>query len=102
MRRAGSQLGAEAQDDLGDGGLADPAEREAGERDAELHGGQELVDGVLELEHGASAGPAERDELLDARLPNADESELRGDEETVGQDEKGHHHRAEEHPLQHL
>ena len=42
------------------------------------------------------------DELLDARLADADEGELRGDEEAVGQDEEGHHDRAEEDPLEHL
>ena len=101
-RRLRQPAGREAQDDLGDRRLADPAERESGQRDAELHGGKELVDGVLELQHCARAGTAQRDQLLDARLPHADESELRGDEKTVGQNEKGHHHCAEEHPLQHL
>ncbi len=93
--------GGEVEDDLGDGGFADPAEGERGERDAELDGGEELVDGVLELQGGACAGTAEGDELLDARLADADEGELGGDEEAVGQDEEGHHDRAEEHPFQH-
>ena len=57
---------------------------------------------LLELEGGAGAGAAEGDELLDAGLADADEGELRGDEEAVGQDEEGHHDRAEEDPLQHL
>ncbi len=91
----------EVKDDLGDGGLADPAEGEGGEGDAELDGGEELVDGVLELEGGASAGAAESDELLDAGLADADESELRRDEEAAGQDEEGHHDDAEEHPFKH-
>ena len=98
-REGGEPAGGETEDDLGDGGLADPAEGEAGEGDAELDGGEELVDGVLELEGGAGAGAAERDELLDAGLADADEGELRGHKEAVGQDEEGHHDRAEEHPL---
>ena len=91
----------EVEDDLGDGGLADPAEGEAGDGDAELDGGKELVDGVLELEGGAGAGTAEGDELLDARLADADEGELGGHEEAGGQNEEGHHDHAEEHPFKH-
>ena len=48
------------EEDLGDGGLAEPAEGEGGEGDAELDGGEEVVDVVLELEGGAGAGAAER------------------------------------------
>ena len=66
-----------------------------------MHGRKELVDGVLELEGGAGAGTAESDELLDARLADADESELRSHEEAGGQDEEGHHDHAEEHPFKH-
>ena len=89
------------EDDLGDGGFADPAEGKAGDGDAELDGGEELVDGVLELEGGAGAGTAEGDELLDAGLADADEGELRGHEEACGQDEEGHDDYAEEHPFKH-
>ena len=99
--RTWSQLLGEVEDDVGDGGFADPAEGEAGDGDAELDGGEELVDGVLELEGGAGAGAAEGDELLDAGLADADEGELGGDEEAAGQDEEGHHDHAEEHPLEH-
>ena len=73
-----------------------------GEGDAELDGGKELVDGVFELEGGAGAGAAEGEELLDAGLADADQGELGSHEEAVGQDEKGHHDRAEEHPFKHL
>ena len=47
------------------------------------------------------AGTAEGKQLLHAGLAHADEGELRGHEEAVGQDEEGHHDRAEEHPFQH-
>ena len=89
------------EDDLGDGGLADPAEGESSDGDAKLDGGKELVDGVFELEGGARAGPAKRDELLDAGLADADEGEFGGDEEARGEDEEGHDDYAEEHPLEH-
>ena len=91
----------EVEDDVGDGGFADPAEGKAGDGNAELDGGEELVDGVLELEGGAGAGAAEGDELLDAGLTDTDEGELRGHEEAAGQNEEGHHDHAEEHPFEH-
>ena len=89
------------EDDAGDGGFADPAKGECGERDPELDRREELIDGVLELECGAGTGAAKGDELLDAGLADADDGELCCDEETVGQDEKGHHDDAEEYPLEH-
>jgi len=90
------------EDHLRDGRFADPAKGERGERNSKLHGRQELINIVFELEYRASAGTAESDELLDAGLPHADQSELRGDKEAVGQNKEGHHDRAKEHPLQHL
>ena len=99
--RACSQPVGEVKEDVGDGGLADPAEGEGGEGDAELDGREELVDGVLELEGGTSAGAPEGDELLDAGFADADEGELRRDEETAGQDEEGHQDDAEEDPFKH-
>ncbi len=81
---------------LRDGGLAQPAEGERGQGDAELHGGKKLVDIALEGESGARAGAVERDELLHARDADGDNGELRGHEEAVGQDEEGHHQHAEE------
>ena len=46
----------ETQKDVGDGGLADPAEGKGGEGDSELHGGKKFIDGVLELEDGTAPG----------------------------------------------
>lgn len=91
----------EVEDGVGYGGFADPAEGEAGYSDSELDGGEEFVDGVLELEGGAGARPAKGDELLDAGFADADEGEFGGDEEAAGQDEEGHQDHAEYHPLEH-
>ena len=91
----------EVEDHLGDRGFADPAEGEAGDGDAELDGGEEFVDGVLELECSAGAGATKSDELLDAGLTNADEGELGSDKEAAGQNEEGHHDHAEKHPFEH-
>jgi predicted transcriptional regulator len=66
-----------------------------------LYRGKEFVDGVFELEDSAGAGTAESDELLNAGLSDADEGELGSHKEAAGQDEKGHHDYAEEHPLKH-
>src|ERR1700722_10886832 len=89
------------EDDLGDGGFPDPAESKAGDSDAELHCWQEFIDGVFELEGSAGARTAEGDQLLDASLADADQGELGSHKEAAGQNEKGHHDYAEEHPLEH-
>ena len=72
----------------GERGLADPAEREAGEGDPELAGGDvavEVADAVVDV---ARAGRPLGEELLDARAPHGDERELGRDEEAVEQDEE--------------
>ncbi len=100
-REHGEPVSGEIEQHLGDGGLTQPAQGERGEGDTELDGGQELVDVLFQVQRTARAWPAEGDQLLHARLAHADEGELRGHEEAVGQDEEGHHHRAEEHHFQH-
>ena len=89
------------EDGFRDCGLTNPAKGEAGNGNAELYGGEELVDGVFELEGGAGAGASEGDQLLDASLADTNQGELRGHKETCGQDEEGHHDHAEEHPFKH-
>ena len=72
----------------GQRGLADPAEREAGEGDSELAGGDvavEVADAVVDV---ARAGRPLGEELLDARAPHGDERELGRDEEAVEQYEE--------------
>jgi GNAT superfamily N-acetyltransferase len=101
LRERAEPGGLEVEDDVRDGWFTDPAEGEAGDGDAELDGGEELVNGVLELERGAGTGTAKGDELLDAGLADADQGELRSHEEAAGQDEEGHHDHAEEHPFEH-
>jgi len=100
-RQGGEYAASEGEDDLRDGRLSDPAEGEAGDGDAELDCGKELVDGVLELKGGAGAGTAEGDQLLNAGLADADQGELGSHEEAAGQDKEGHHDHAEEHPFEH-
>ena len=90
-----------AEDGFCYGRLAEAAEGQRGEGDAELHGGEELVDVVLEAEGGAGAGAVELDELLDAGLADADEGELGGHKEGVRQDEEGDQASVDEAPFQH-
>jgi hypothetical protein len=100
-RKAVQRASCYVEDGFRDGGLTNPAQGEAGNGDAELYGGEELVDGVFELEGGSGAGAAERNELLDASLADTNQGELRGHEEACGQDEESYHDHAEEHPFKH-
>ena len=77
----------ERRDSVGDEGFTDPAEAEAGKRDAELGGGErggEAVEGHEGELHAPAAGIGEGAELAGADL---DEGEFGGDEEPVGKDE---------------
>jgi hypothetical protein len=89
------------KDDFGDCGFANPTKGEAGDSNAELDSGKKLVDGMLELQGGASAGAAKGDQLLDAGLADANQGEFRGNEEAGSQNKKSHDDYAEEHPLKH-
>ena len=76
--------------EAGDDGFADPAEGEAAEGDAELDGGEEVVEVLLEAADGACSEDFLGDELLDAGFADADQGEFRRDKEAVGQNEQGH------------
>jgi hypothetical protein len=67
--------------------LADPAQRERGHRDAELRGRDVGVQLVEQGDEKARAPVPRLDHHLDAGAPHADEGELDGDEEAVGQNE---------------
>ena len=55
----------------------------------------------LSLRTVRAPGRPKGDELLDAGLADADQGELGSHEEAAGQNEKGHHDHAKEHPLKH-
>jgi hypothetical protein len=86
---------------VGDDGLADPAESEAAEGDSELHCGQEVVEVLLKMAYEAGTGPALRDHLLNARLANADQGEFGGNEESVTQDQHEDGDAAEKQEFEH-
>jgi hypothetical protein len=95
--RRGDRMGEALQpwlDELGDRRLAQEADAQRGQRDAELAGRQVLAE-VVELgEHEPRPAVAAVDHLLDPGAARAHERELRGDEEAVGEDQ--HDDRADE------
>ena len=74
------------------GGFADPAESQAGERDAELHGGDEVVELLMELLDGARADAVRSQQLLEPGLADADHGEFGGDKKCVRCDQQDHCH----------
>ena len=78
-----------AEDDVGGQRLADPADRQRARGDAQLNGGQEVLELVLKAANGARAGNLGGEKLLDARVAGADHGELGGHKESVGQNQHG-------------
>ncbi len=74
----------------GHGGFADPAQSEAGDGDAKLHGVENVVELLMKLLDGARADAVGRNHLLQPRLADADQSEFGGHEERVCRDEQNH------------
>ena len=72
---------------LGDGGLAQPAQRQRRQRDAQLAGGQVSVDVLGDLHGVLGARLAFVDRKLELRFADADQRELRDDEERVHDEE---------------
>ncbi len=70
--------------------FADPAQRQRAERHAQLYGGQKIVQIPLQPANGARARRTGGQHLLDARLADRNQRELRCHEEPVGQDQHGH------------
>ncbi len=75
-------------DQMGEDGLADEAERDAGHRDAELGGGDVVVQVAERLADPARRTAALGGELLDAGAPGRDEGELGGDEDRIEQQQR--------------
>ena len=74
-------------EDARDGRLADPAQRQTAERDAKLNCRKKVAEILLKTADNAGSRIAFRDELFDARLADADQSKLGGDEEAVRQNQ---------------
>jgi hypothetical protein len=68
--------------------LADPPERERGDRDPKLRRGEidiEVIDGVLQ---GSGVRPSLSNELDDTAAAHGNQGELGGNEEAVGENEE--------------
>ena len=92
IRNASSDRDERAEIDpeqLGEDLLADGADGERGERDAELHRGDEVRRVARDLHHGARGAAPFVGELLQPRPAHGDERVLGRDEEAVQQDQSG-------------
>ena len=78
----------ERRDQLSERRLADPAEPERRQRDAELAGGQVGVEPPVHLREQTSAHAVPGGEALHAGLPQFDQTEFGGDEKAVEGNEK--------------
>ena len=85
----------------GHGGLADPAQSQAGHRDAELHGVEDVVELLMELLDGARADAVRRYHLLQSRFAHVHQCEFSGHEERVCRDQQDHHHDAQHNESNH-
>ena len=85
-------------DQGGQGGLANPAQSEAGQGDTELDGAEQLVHALVQLADGAGADAAGLDELLDAGVADADQGKFRRHEEGIGR----HQQQDGKHPQEHI
>ncbi len=68
--------------------FADPAQGQGAEGDAELDGGEKVVQIALQAADGAGAGNGVGEHLLDAGVADGDQGELGGHKEGVGQNEQ--------------
>ena len=75
--------------------LANPAETEAGHRDAQLCRGDELVGIVERAPHRPRHAAALGEQLIDARLAHRDDRKLGGHEKSVGQNQRQHREQAD-------
>src|SRR6185503_13686951 len=78
----------ERTDERRDGGLADPADREGGERDAKLRRGDVRVELRADRARAFRHDAARLRQLVELRLPDTDERVLGRDEEPVQEDEE--------------
>ena len=86
---------------VGHRGLADPAQGQAAQGDAQLHRGQEVFHIFLQAAYSPRSGPPQGDQALDTGLAHAHQGELRRHEEAVRQDEQGDGNRPKEHQFNH-
>ena len=82
--------------------FADPAQGQRAEGDPELDGGEKVVQILLQAADGAGAGNAGGQHLLDARVADRDQGELRSHKKGVGQNQQRDGDRLEQRKTVHL
>ena len=95
------RVGHAADPDLEQSGqnrLAQPAQRQAGDGDPELHAVYDAAELLVKFEDGAGADAVGGDQLLDAGFAHGHQRELGCGEEGIGR----HQEQDDEHPQQHV
>ncbi len=82
--------------------LADPAQSQTDDGDAELNAVDDFIEMLMQALHGARADAAGLDELLDSGIAHADQGELRGCEKRVRCHQEEDQEHAEQHEGDHL
>ena len=82
--------------------LADPAQGQAAQGHAQLHGGQEVFHVFLQPAHRPGSRPPQGNQALDARLAHAHQGKFRRHKEAVRQDEQGDGNHPKEHQFNHF
>jgi len=83
------------------GGLADPAQGQAGESYAELHSGDELVEALMELLDSAGPDAVGGNELLQPGFADANQRELGRHKERIRRYQQNHRREAQHHERKH-
>ncbi len=81
--------------------FADPAEAQAGQRNAKLDGRQEVVEMLMQPQHLAGAKAAGIDHLLDSRIADADQGEFGRHKESVRRHQQDYGEYAHQHVTNH-
>src|SRR5579884_3735754 len=87
----------EPLDEVGNHGLADPAESKADDRDAKLDTSYNFVKITVKALKDARADPAGLNELLDPGLADADQGKLGSSKECVGRNQGDNQQYPEQH-----
>ena len=82
--------------------FAEPAQGQRAKGDAELDGGEKVVQVALQAANGAGAGDGGGQHLLDAGVAERDKGELGGHKEGVSQDEQADSDELEQRKTGHL
>jgi hypothetical protein len=92
----------EALDEVGDHGLANPAQRQADNGDSQLHAVDNLVQIAVKAQQYAGANSTALDQLLDSGVTNCDEGKLSRGKKGIGRNQEHNKQDPEQHEGKHL